>query len=235
MDLYGKDNVTAQLHREITGEIAPYMKKPSDKDLRDYCANPFDAPQITKPFVDSGKNLNPTDPSSWTFPTRENYVGWMPGDPFNPLTWATDSSKYIQEIMKQNFVLDADGKRVSIFNLDDGRYKQFKDQFGNAARHALGLGDLVFEKNMKPKDAETGMFLHEPTGWGNSLLKSAMARSWQPYEIEMRDSNADIKNNAYAASQTARFDNFESFARQMLTDSWKSATKGSWVIEDGQK
>lgn len=51
----------------------------------------------------------------------------------------------------------------------------------------------------------------------------------------MKDSNADVKNNAYAAKQASGFHNFDSFARRMLTDSWKSATKGSWVLEDGAK
>lgn len=215
----------AQIHLDMPGESTNYGHRPAEFPER------LDA---FKPFTDTGKNLQPGDPSSWTLPTKENYKGWMPGDPINPLTWATDSSLYIQEIMKQNFVTDADGKRVSIFELDK-RYKQFKDQFGNAARHALGVGDLIFEKNMKPKDAETGMYLHEPTGWAGGALKSALAISLKPYQDEMKDSDADIRNNAYAVKQSSRFHGFESFARQMLTDSWKSATKGSLVIEDGQK
>lgn len=36
MDLYGKDNVTAQSHWDITGEIAPYGKRPSDQAVEGY-------------------------------------------------------------------------------------------------------------------------------------------------------------------------------------------------------
>jgi hypothetical protein len=161
-DIYGKDDIVSQgMHLDITGETgASYMHRPTE----------FPEPPLrqAKPFVDTGKTIEPGNPSSWTFPTRENYLGWMPGDPINLLTWATDSSLYIQEIMKQNFVVNADGKHLSIFDLDDKRFSEFKFQFGNAARHALGMGDLIFEKGMSPQDAETGMFLHEPPGWATA-------------------------------------------------------------------
>ncbi len=159
----------------------------------------------------------------------------MPGDPINPGTWAEDSSRYIQAIMKQNFVTNADGKRVSVFDLDNHRYKHFKDQFGNAARHALGMGDLIFNNGMLPKDAQNGMYLHEPLGWVGGLSRTIWAMSSEPLQNEMRDSDADIKNNEYAAKHSRGFHCFESFARQMLSDAWKSARKGSWIIEDGHK
>lgn len=222
-NIYGKENVVAQIHRL------------DDQPLHGMFDKIHEPERGTKPFVDTGKILNPNDSSSWTLPKPENCKCWMPGDPINPATWHIDSSLYIQEIMRQNFVIDADGKRVSILDLDNKRYDTFKKQFGNAARHALGMGDLIFDKGMKPEDAQTGMFLHEPTGWVGGLIKSAVAHSWKPYREEMRDSDADLKNNAYAAKQSALFHDFTAFARQMLSDCWKSATTGSWAIEDGRK
>lgn len=177
-----------------------------------------------KPFTDTGKTMDPSKPNSWTLPTKENYAGWMPGDPINVLTWHDESSRYIQEIMKQNFVIDSHGKRVSIFDLDD---PLFKARFGNAVRHAIGIGDLVFHEGMTPKDALTGMGWHEPQSLVSGLIQSALARSSKPYEHNAKDSAIDVANNRYAVQEISKFHGFDSFARQMLTDGWNSAKKGT--------
>ncbi len=179
------------------------------------------------PFADSGKTLQPTNPSSWTLPTKENFSGWMPGDPINPNTWAEDSSKYIQEIMKQNFVVDSNGKRVSVFNLEDN---DFKARFGNAVRHALGIGDLVFYEGMKPADAFNGMWWHEPASWITGAVLSAVKLSSAPYEHNIKDSHIDIANNRFAVQQISKFHDFDSFARKMLSDGWNSAKKGTGPV-----
>ena len=46
----------------------------------------------------------------------------------------------------------------------------------------------------------------------------------------MADSDIDIKNNAYAARHAEKFKDFDSFARQMLSDGLKAAQHGSGVI-----
>jgi hypothetical protein len=217
-----QDQFIAQLHYDQTSENSTYGNRPKDYP------ESIEPARGSKPFVDTGKLLDADNSSSWTIPTHENYKGWMPGDPINPLTWAEDSSKYIQEIMKQNFVINSDGKRVSLF--DKSLPESFRKQFGNAVRHALGMGDLMFNHGMKPQDAEAGMFTHEPPGWANSVLKSGLALSWKPFKEEMADSDIDIKNNTYAARHAQKFQDFDSFARQMLSDGLKAAKHGSGVI-----
>lgn len=39
-----------------------------------------------------------------------------------------------------------------------------------------------------------------------------------------------MANNSYAADQAASYKDFDSFARQMLCDSWNSAKKGSGKV-----
>jgi hypothetical protein len=222
-DIYSNDKIEiAQVHRLDDQPLSSALEK-------------LQAPERgTKPFIDTGKMLEADNPNSWTLPTPDNYKGWIPGDIPNPFTWATDSSLYIQEIMKQNFVTNAEGKRVSIFDLDK-RYDHFKKQFGNAARHALGMGSLMFVHGASPEISESLMYSHEPLGWAGGAMRSAREGSMQAYRAEMKDSDADIKNNAYAARQSAHFHDFNSFAHQMLVDCWKSATNGSDVIEAGHK
>jgi hypothetical protein len=109
MKLYGKDNLITQVHRL------------DEQPLQEAFAHrPYNEPERgSESFVDTGKTMELNNPDSWTLPKPENYKGWMPGDPINPLTWDKDASLYVQEIMKQNFVVGPDGKRVSTFLLHD--------------------------------------------------------------------------------------------------------------------
>ena len=171
----------------------------------------------------SQSHLLQTHANSWRLPKPENYKGWMPGDPIDPLTWADDSSRYVQEIMKENFVVGEDGRRVSVFQVND---PSFRKRFGNAVRHAIGIGDLVLHEGYNPHVAEAGMFLHEPQSWITGAAESAAKFSTKPWQHNTEDSKVDIANNAFAAKEVVKYNDFDSFAREMLTAAWDAAKKG---------
>lgn len=177
--------------------------------------------------VDDGTNMVAGKPESWRLPTKGNYKGWIPGDWINPLNYDKDTSLYIQQIMKQNFVIGSDGKRTSIFDLTD---IEFKYRFGNAARHAIGTGDLIFNHNIDPAATQTIEFYHEPQSWLSGAIEAVIEDTWKPYQDNLIDSGTDMLNNAYAAKKSSKFHKFEDFARQMLNDAWESAIKGSGVL-----
>ncbi|MBI2811707.1 MAG: hypothetical protein HYX67_12895 [Candidatus Melainabacteria bacterium] len=173
------------------------------------------------------KNIEPGNPDSWTLPTRENYKGWMPGDSINPVTYDKDMSLYIQEIMKDNFVVGPDGRRLSVFDLDD---KEFKFRFGNAARHALAMGDLIFNHHLTPDDAQVAMFSHEPWSWFSGALESFIRQNYDAFDKNILDSGTDIFNNGYATLKAPQYKTIESFSRKMLNDAWTSAINGSGIL-----
>jgi hypothetical protein len=133
--------------------------------------------------------------------------------------------------MKQNFVFDSDGNRVSVFDLKDA---EFKFRFGNAVRHAIGTGTLMHLYGLSPGNALAFMESHEYPAMLANTARPFLGASPQEIKKHSDDIDSDIHNNKFAAHRAFAYKNYRSFERQMLCDAWFSASIGSWKLEDSK-
>jgi len=167
----------------------------------------------------SGVGVTPPFPSKlvWT-PQGSSYTGWRPGDPPTVTignNWQV-SVNYTNNVAQYfNAWMGSPAIKPIFIDRNGNSDKAFNYAFGNAARHMLGAGNLVF-MGIPPEYAQTIMLTHE------------IAYTQPPFiDVSNVDTAIDIFNNKIgaelAAEVKARGGTFDEFAQMVIERAYVGA------------